>query len=194
MLTSKTFSRTVFLGFACLLGFAGSASATQVAGGVGIAQAPAPVAVLNPTTALPVATIDQSTGLASAPAGAPLAVQQAIWAGNKLIGKPYRYGGGHRRFNDVAYDCSGSVSYALHGGLLVTTPMDSSDFMSWGKAGAGQWITVYANAGHAFANIAGIRLDTSAAGDPNATSATGPRWRVVLRSTRGFVARHPDGL
>jgi hypothetical protein len=192
MLTSKTFSRTVFLGLACSLGLAASASATQVAGGVGVTQAPVPAAILQPTTPLPAATIDKTTGLASAPAGAPIAVQQAIWAGNKLIGKPYRYGGGHRRFNDTAYDCSGSVSYTLHGGALVTSPLDSTSFEKWGDAGPGEWITVYANGGHAFMTIAGIRMDTSAAGDPGGLS--GPRWRVVLRSTKGFVARHPDGL
>jgi len=187
MLTSKSFSRTVFLGLALCLGVTGVASGTQVAGGVTDTQAPVPTTILQPTTPLPSATISSTTGLASAPAGAPVAVQQAIWAGNKLIGKPYRYGGGHRRFNDTAYDCSGSVSYALHGGLLVSSPLDSSSFESWGAAGPGQWITVYANGGHAFMTIAGIRLDTSAAGDPGGLA--GPRWRVVLRTTTGFVAR-----
>jgi hypothetical protein len=132
-------------------------------------------------------------GLAAAPEGAPDAVKQAIWAANGIIGRPYRYGGGHARgFVDRGYDCSGTVSVALHGGDLLHSPLDSGSFMRWGAAGAGQWITVYTNPGHAYAVIAGLRLDTSAAGDPSA--AKGPRWRPVLRSSHGFKARHPVGL
>lgn len=130
-------------------------------------------------------------GYAAAPAGAPAAVQQAIWAGNQLIGLPYIYGGGHASFIAAGYDCSGTVSYALHGGNLLSAPLDSTQFMSWGLAGPGAWITVYANPAHAFLQIAGIRLDTSAAGDPGGLS--GPRWRPLLGSTSGFVATHPAG-
>jgi hypothetical protein len=134
-----------------------------------------------------------ASGLAAAPEGAPDAVKQAIWAANTIIGRPYRYGGGHARgFVDRGYDCSGTVSVALHGGDLLDSPLDSSSFMHWGAAGAGQWITVYTNPGHAYAVIAGLRLDTSAAGDPS--GAKGPRWRPVLRSSHGFKARHPVGL
>ena len=132
-------------------------------------------------------------GIAYAPADAPLEIQQVIWAGNKLIKKPYSYGGGHASFHSKGYDCSGSVSYALHGGALLDSPMDSSDFMKWGNSGKGQWITVYTNPGHAYMVVAGIRLDTSAAGDPH-SQGSGPRWRKVLRSNRGFKRRHPDGL
>jgi hypothetical protein len=133
------------------------------------------------------------SGLAAAPAAAPEAVKQAVWAANKIIGRPYRYGGGHARgFADRGYDCSGTVSYALHGGDLLDRPLDSTSFMRWGAAGAGDWITVYANRGHAYAVIAGLRLDTSAAGDPR--GGKGPRWRPALRSSRGFRARHPVGL
>ena len=132
------------------------------------------------------------TGQAAAPADAPAEVQQAIWAANRIIGLPYVYGGGHQRFEDSGYDCSGTVSYALHGGELIDTPMDSSDFMSWGAAGKGDWITVFTNPGHAYTVIAGLRLDTSAAGDPS--GGKGPRWRPTLRSNRGFRARHLDGL
>jgi cell wall-associated NlpC family hydrolase len=132
-------------------------------------------------------------GLAAAPEAAPDAVKQAIWAANKIIGRPYRYGGGHARgFVDRGYDCSGTVSVALHGADLLDSPLDSGSFMRWGAAGAGQWITVYTNPGHAYAIIAGLRLDTSAAGDPSGLK--GPRWRPVLRSSRGFKARHPVGL
>jgi hypothetical protein len=115
-------------------------------------------------------------GVAYAPDQAPDAVKQAIWAANQIVGLPYRLGGGHKlAFTDHAYDCSGTVSFAMHG-----------------VAGKGQWITVYTNPGHAFAVIAGVRLDTSAAGDPS--GASGPRWRPNLRSTRGYRSRHPIGL
>src|SRR4051794_39779643 len=133
------------------------------------------------------------SGMAAAPALAPPEVQKAIWAANEIIGRPYVYGGGHNRsFRSEGYDCSGTVSYALHGGSLLSSPLDSSSFMSWGDKGSGDWITVYTNPGHAFAVIAGLRLDTSAAGDRSGLK--GPRWRPVLRSTRGFRSRHPDGF
>ena len=128
-------------------------------------------------------------GLAAAPAGAPPAVQQAIWAGNQLIGLPYVYGGGHGSFSSSGYDCSGSVSFALHGAGLLSAPMDSAQFFAWGRPGNGRWVTVYTSAGHAFVEIAGIRLDTSTAGDPAGLS--GPRWRPLLDATSGYVARHP---
>jgi cell wall-associated NlpC family hydrolase len=132
-------------------------------------------------------------GIAYAPDQAPDAVKQAIWAANTIIGMPYRYGGGHRLgFVDHGYDCSGTVSFALHGGNLLARPRDSSSFLRYGQAGPGTWITIYTNRGHAFAVIAGLRLDTSAAGDPSGLE--GPRWRPALRSTRGFKARHPVGL
>jgi hypothetical protein len=126
--------------------------------------------------------------VAHAPAGAPASVVRAIRAGNKLQSKPYIYGGGHKSFRAAAYDCSGAVSYALHGGRLLAAPLDSTSFMSWGAAGAGTWITVYANPGHAYAVIAGLRLDTSG------TGGRGPRWLTVQRSPEGFTARHPSGL
>lgn len=131
-------------------------------------------------------------GLAAAPESAPDAVKKAIWAANEIIGKPYVYGGGHRSFKSRGYDCSGTVSYALNGGDLLDSPLDSSSFMKWGEAGEGDWITVYTNPGHAFVVIAGLRLDTSAAGDPR--GGKGPRWRPALRSTKGFTARHPESL
>lgn len=130
-------------------------------------------------------------GLALAPGGAPDAVKEAIWAGNDLIGKPYVYGGGHASFEDKGYDCSSSISYALHGGDLLDSPLDSGSFMSWGAKGTGSWITVYTNPGHAFITIAGIRLDTSAADDPSGKK--GPRWRPPITSTSGYVKRHPTG-
>jgi hypothetical protein len=138
-------------------------------------------------------------GTAAAPADAPPAVQKAIWAANKIVGKPYIYGGGHRRFKSAGYDCSGTVSYALHGGGLLKSPLDSGSFMRWGQRGPGLWITVFTNPGHAYAMIAGLRLDTSAAGvtRKNTKNAlafqSGPRWRPVLRSSKGYRKRHPLG-
>jgi hypothetical protein len=134
-----------------------------------------------------------NNGVAYAPDQAPDAVKQAIWAANSIVGLPYRLGGGHRLgFTDSAYDCSGTVSFALHGAALLARPRDSSSFLRFGQAGKGTWITVYTNPSHAFAVIAGLRLDTSAAGDPSGLS--GPRWRPNLRSTRGYKARHPVGF
>jgi len=133
------------------------------------------------------------TGYAAAPATAPQEVKDAIAAANAIVGKPYVYGGGHNsRFLSRGYDCSGTVSYALHGADLLSKPLDSSSFMKWGAKGAGTWFTIYTNPSHAFVVIAGLRLDTSAAGDPS--GAKGPRWRPVLRSTKGFTARHPIGF
>lgn len=132
-------------------------------------------------------------GLAQAPAEAPPAIRKAIAAANTIVGKPYRYGGGHSKgFKDTGYDCSGAISVALNGAGTLESPLNSSGFLRWGKAGKGQWITVYTNPGHAFVVIAGLRLDTSAVNDPGGRK--GPRWRPASRSTRGFVARHPQGL
>jgi hypothetical protein len=133
-------------------------------------------------------------GVAYAPAFAPMRVKKAIWAGNEIRTKPYAVGGGHGRWNDSAYDCSGSVSYVLHAAGLLKTSMDSSEFESWGRHGLGQWITVYTNPGHAFVEIAGVRLDTSREGDPHPARGTGPRWRPLMAGTGGYLARHPSDL
>jgi len=166
------------------------------------AQDPEPAAVggmqfgvepVLPQPTVPGAVVQLVDGVAHAPEAAPEPVKQAIWAANRIIGLPYKYGGGHRLgFEDDGYDCSGTVSYALRGGALLARPRDSSSFLRWGASGAGDWITVYTNPGHAYAVIAGLRLDTSAAGDPS--GAKGPRWRPAPRSTRGYRARHPIGL
>jgi hypothetical protein len=147
--------------------------------------------VFQPT--VPGVVAQAVNGVAYAPDQAPDAVKQAIWAANQIVGLPYRLGGGHKLgFTDRAYDCSGTVSFAMHGAGLLAAPRDSSSFMRYGVGGKGQWITIYTNPGHAFAVIAGLRLDTSAAGDP--AGGSGPRWRPNLRSTRGYRARHPLGL
>ena len=161
-------------------------------GGTGIgAPPPAPSTTSQPTVAGWKGKI--VNGVAYAPSYAPLRVQKAIWAGNKIRHKPYVWGGGHAAFAASGYDCSGSVSYVLHAAGLLKTPFDSSDFMGWGKNGLGKWITVYTNPSHAFVEIAGIRLDTSAEGDPHPAKGSGPRWRPIMSSTSGFMARHPSG-
>ena len=158
------------------------APALSATGGVAYSEAPVPPAT-------PVVLPATLAGLvARAPAGAPRAVRRVIAAGNRLQVFPYRYGGGHAAFKDTAYDCSGSVSFALHGGRLLAAPLDSTGLARWGAAGPGRWITVYANPQHAFMVVAGLRLDTSG------TRGTGPRWQPAPRSTDGFTARHPLGL
>ena len=160
-------------------------------GGAGFGGAPAasdPGSADQPTVSGDTAKIVD--GVAYAPDDAPQAVKEAIWAGNAIRHKPYKYGGGHGTWNDSGYDCSGSVSYILHAAGLIKTSMDSSDFMSWGQQGTGQWITVYTNPGHAFVQIAGIRLDTSAEQDPHPAPGDGPRWRPLMKTIGGFAARH----
>jgi cell wall-associated NlpC family hydrolase len=130
-------------------------------------------------------------GLAAAPEGAPLVVQEIIWSANKIIGRPYVYGGGHKSFKSWGYDCSGTVSYALHGGGLLKAPLDSGQFMGWGGAGQGQWMTLLSNSGHIYLDIAGLRLDTSPENDPS--DLQGPRWRPLRPYNNGFVKRHPWG-
>ena len=131
-------------------------------------------------------------GTAAAPADAPPNVQNAIWAANTLQKLPYRYGGGHKSFiSRRGYDCSGTVSFALNAAGLLKRPLDSGSFMRWGKKGRGTWFTVYTNPGHAYAVIAGLRLDTSSAG---AGGGSGPRWRAKGRPAAGYKIRHPRGF
>jgi cell wall-associated NlpC family hydrolase len=131
-------------------------------------------------------------GLAAAPMSAPAAVQEIIWAGNQIIGLPYIYGGGHASFESPGYDCSGTVSFALHGADLLATPEDSSEFMSWGSPGVGLWVTIFSSPGHAYMDVAGLRLDTSSADDPS--NQQGPRWRPLRPANGGYTVRHPLGL
>lgn len=167
---------------------AATASATVSTGGSPVApSAPAKPELLVPGTRARVVG-----GLAAAPMGAPAPVQQMIWAANQIIGLPYIFGGGHASFISRGYDCSGTVSYALHGASLLSTPADSSEFMGWGGAGIGVWVTIFANGGHAYMDVAGLRLDTSAADDP--TNQQGPRWRPLRRANGGYTVRHPVSL
>ena len=177
---------------ACLLP-AGASAATS-GGAEGTARSTGGVSPTDPRFA-PAKKAKIINGIAYAPKGAPPQVVAVINAANQIVRMPYRYGGGHRSFTDSGYDCSGSVSFALHGASLLTVPMDSSDFMRWGLAGRGRWITVYTNPGHAFAMIAGLRFDTGWRDRRvrGTFPGSGPRWGRA-RPTRGFAARHPSGF
>jgi hypothetical protein len=158
----------------------GAASANCGSGGISAAETD----VCTPTAKARLL----DNGMLIPPKSAPPRVKAVIAAANRIRTKPYIWGGGHARWQDRGYDCSGSVSYALHGGSFLESPLPSGPMESWGLAGEGRWITVYANGGHAYAVIAGFRWDT--AGD---ASGTGPRWHPELLSNAGYVARHPAG-
>jgi len=128
-------------------------------------------------------------GVAVAPTKAPAAVKDIITAANKIRLKPYIYGGGHAKWHDKGYDCSGSVSFALHGADILSSPMPSGSFMNWEKPGVGKWVTTYANGGHIFMTVAGLLFDTS-----NMSGNDGNRWSKSMRDTSGFKVRHPAGL
>ncbi len=145
------------------------------------------------TQALVDAASVRADGLATVPPGAPARVADIIRGGNEVARKPYVYGGGHGRLAgetwiDTAYDCSGSVSFALATAGLVDQPMDSTALARWGRPGPGRWVTIFANAGHAFMTVAGLRFDTSG------RQGTGTRWQTELRTVSGFTVRHPPGL
>ena len=159
------------------------AGASANCGGGGLS--PAEVDICTPTAKARLLP----NGMLVPPKSAPARVKSVIASANKIRLKPYIWGGGHGRWWDAGYDCSGSVSYALHGGKFLESPLPSGPMENWGLEGEGRWITVYANAGHAYAEIAGFRWDT--AGD---SSGTGPRWHEELLSNEGFVARHPAGF
>jgi len=128
-------------------------------------------------------------GWAYAPRRAPQAVKRAIEAGNRLQGKPYKWGGGHAVLNDTGYDCSGMVSYVLREAGLMKGQMPSKGFFKYGKRGEGDWITLYVRKGHVFMTIAGLRLDTGWHG----SGSKGPRWGPRPRPADGHVMRHPSG-
>ena len=130
-------------------------------------------------------------GTATAPPGAPEVVVEVIAAANQIIDKPYKYAGGHQTWNDSGYDCSGSVSYALHGAGLISAPEDSTELESYGSSGPGRWITIWANSGHTYMQIAGIWFDTGA----QRSSNNNDRWSTVRANpASGYVVRHPSGL
>ena len=166
-------------------GTGGATAGAPPPSATGVGGVPLPVPITTPLANAQLAA-DRRTAIP--PVSAPDDVKNAIYAANQLTRKRYRYGGGHRSFSDTAYDCSGSVSYALHGGGILNRPLDSSAFMDWGMTGKGLWVTVYTNPGHAYVVIAGLRFDTAGPGP------SGPRWRLGARSSRGFKARHPENL
>jgi cell wall-associated NlpC family hydrolase len=149
----------------------------------GVRKRRAPVAAPVASPALATLLDD---GTASPPAGAPAEVAAVIAAGNRIASLPYRWAGGHASWEDTGYDCSGSVGYALHGGGLLEQSVTSGDLMSYGERGPGTWITVYANPGHVYMVVAGLRFDTS--------GARPSRWQVAPRSRAGFAVRHPTAL
>ncbi len=120
--------------------------------------------------------------------GLPTRVRRIIAAGDRIAGKPYKYGGGHGTWNDSGYDCSGSVSYALHGAGLLNSALTSGGFMSWGAPGKGRWVTIYANPGHVYMIVNGRRFDTTGRDE------SGSRWQSRSRSSAGYTVRHPPGL
>jgi hypothetical protein len=143
------------------------------------------LATIPPTTGKQAEVI--SSGEAAAPFNAPQVVIEVVQAANEIARTPYRWGGGHSAWRDKGYDCSGSVSFALAAAGLLSSPLDSTRFMSYGAPGRGRWITIYANHGHAFMTVAGLRFDTGGL-------RSGTRWQSAMRPTEGFVARHPPGL
>ncbi len=172
---------------------ADSATPSGVTGGSVGAPTSAPTAApAKPELLVPGHIARMIDGLAAAPIDAPAAVQAIVWAGDQLIGLPYIYGGGHASFTSPGYDCSGTVSFALHGANLLSTPEDSSEFEVWGSHGAGRWVTIFSNPGHAYMTVAGLRLDTSAADDPS--NEQGPRWRPLRPENAGYTIRHPLGF
>jgi hypothetical protein len=165
----------VLVGLALLALIATVSPAGASSGGVGSGGSGGPVEKAHLT----------SRGKAIAPDSAPARVKRAIRAANKIRKTKYEWGGGHGSFRDNGYDCSGAVSYMLHGGRMLKSPMDSSGLMHWGQKRKGKWITVYANPSHTYAVVAGLRWDTS--GGP------GPRWHKAMRSNSGFKVRHYRG-
>ena len=170
-----------FVAALCLL--PGSALAEEATGGASYQPPPKKAVVRN--------------GKAVAPADAPPEVKAIIAAGNKIVDKPYKYGGGHAKVNDTGYDCSGTVSFTLIRAGLLDTPLDSTAFMGWGAPGKGKWVTIYANGGHAFMVVAGLRLDTGyrdkSVAKWGGAPGSGPRWGKP-RNPSGFTARHPVDL
>jgi cell wall-associated NlpC family hydrolase len=128
-------------------------------------------------------------GIAYAPRSAPAAVKKAIAAGNRLQGKPYKWGGGHGKHLDSGYDCSGTTSYVLREAGLLRGSLTSRGYFNYGKKGEGDWITIYIRNGHVFMTVAGLRLDTG-----GSSNSTGPMWKTATRGSKGHVMRHPSGL
>jgi hypothetical protein len=193
--------RLLVAAFACVFAFAIPATAIAAENG-GVSPTDPEFQPAGKAKLLP-------NGLAIPPVDAPPEVKAIIEAGNEIATLPYRYGGGHRLdFKDTAYDCSGSISYALRAGGFLESPLDSSSFMKWGEKGLGKWITVYTNPGHAYMVVAGLRFDTSMrtplarasvrrVRTPRGTrkiKVVSSRWSSKMRSSRGYAKRFIPGF
>jgi hypothetical protein len=187
--------RLALAGITTLFMLAMAVPAAAQTGGTG-----SPGSTTTTTTTTPSAPVGppgratlRKDGIAVAPADAPPAIQAAIAAGNAIKHLPYRWGGGHRTFYDTGYDCSGAVSYVLHAAGFLSSPLPSGPLATrWGAPGKGRWITVYANAGHTYMVVAGLRFDTSAVGE-RLRQGSGPRWRATKRKPRGYTAKYFPG-
>ena len=166
---------------------------TNGSDGAGNPWSDVPALPVSKTPTVPGTTaMIRRNGLAAIPTGAPARVRAILSAANQIIGKPYKWGGGHGRLFDSGYDCSGSVSYALIRAGLLGYPMVSGSLARWGAKGAGDYVTIYANASHVYMEVAGLRLDTSSVGDSGGKS--GVRWRPPIGKRFGFAVRHLAGL
>jgi hypothetical protein len=193
-LRSHTHGRVRKLGLAGLLLVASLVAAVPAMAQTGGTGSPGSTTSTTTTTTAPSGTARiLSDGTAVAPANAPRQVRKAIAAANRIHTRPYIWGGGHGSFKSRGYDCSGAVSYVLHAAGLLRSPMASGPLMRWGAAGIGSWITVYANAGHAWMTVAGLRFDTSGAGE-SLNQGSGPRWRFNMRAATGYSTRFSPGL
>ena len=184
MLKHRLKARWIATGAVALVALASPAGASAGCGTGGLT--PAEVDICTPT---PKARL-LDNGMLIPPKSAPRRIKATIMAANRIRNKPYVWGGGHGRWWDRGYDCSGAVSFALHGGGFLESPLPSGPMERWGLSGEGRWITIYSNPGHAYAEIAGFRWDTSG----NTGGRTGPRWHEDLRDNVGFIARHPAGF
>ena len=192
---SDTQSRGRKVGLAGLLLVASLAGAVPAMAQTGGAAPPGGTTTTTTTPAPSGSTAALNPdGSAAAPAGAPRPVRKAINAANRIRTKPYVWGGGHAKWKSRGYDCSGAVSYVLHAAGLLRRPMVSGALGTrWGAPGIGQWITVFGSPSHAYMIVAGLRFDTSQAGDLLSQSS-GPRWRTSLREAGGYSSRFSPGL
>ncbi len=188
--------RLALAGLTLTCAFAAAAPAAAQTGGTGTPGST--TTTTTTTTPAPVGPPGRAKlrkdGTAVAPADAPPEIQAAIAAGNAIKHLPYRWGGGHRSFYDSGYDCSGAISYIVYAAGMLTSPLTSGSFAtSWGTPGKGRWLTVYANAGHMYAVVAGLRFDTSAVGE-KLKQGSGPRWRKTKRKPRGYAMKYWPGF
>jgi len=188
-------STTATIAAAAMLALPALAHANST-GGTGTGSAPSGAATPAPAGDRAHPTIAGTRtklvkGVAYAPAAAPARVKQLIWSVNTILRKPYVYGGGHGKWNDRGYDCSGLVSYALHAAGLLKESLSAPGFFRFGTYGTGRWITLWVRSGHVFAVVGGLRLDTT---PYPSRGVEGPRWRPQMRDTSAFTPRHPAGL